>query len=85
MIMSGPEARGPGRHEKRPVEGPGVSYLVVGRGLRRFLLLLRLGRGPESWPLAAVSRSTNSITAIGAASPKRKPAHVRMAAVADRD
>ena len=30
--------------------------------------------GPLSWPLAAVSRSTNSITAIGAASPKRKPA-----------
>src|SRR5262249_45195247 len=26
--------------------------------------------GPESWPLAAVSRSTNSITAIGAMSPK---------------
>jgi hypothetical protein len=25
--------------------------------------------GPESWPLAAVSRSTNSITAIAAASP----------------
>lgn len=30
--------------------------------------------GPESWPLASVSRSTNSITAIGAASLARKPA-----------
>ena len=29
----------------------------------------RSGRGPESWPLAATSRSTSSITAIGALSP----------------
>ena len=31
-------------------------------------------RGPESLPLASGSRSTNSMTAIGALSPKRKPA-----------
>ena len=33
--------------------------------------LLSSADGPLSWPLAAASRSTNSITAIGAASPKR--------------
>ena len=32
------------------------------------------GNGPESWPRASTSRSTNSITASGALSPKRKPA-----------
>src|SRR4051795_8969478 len=30
--------------------------------------------GPESLPLASTSRSTNSITAMAALSPKRKPA-----------
>ena len=50
-------------HRLGAAAGRGVGYSAS-----------RASTGPLSWPLALVSRSTNSMTAMSAASPMRVPA-----------
>ena len=72
MALSWPEAMVCGKEKGPPRQGDGPQFSIIQGDQAAVSSVCRSSStctGPESWPRASSSRSTSSITAIGAESP----------------